>query len=737
MLKLQALVTLLLAASVILSGCFVTHPKCVADKELDHYRTVATVATAAIGPDAPGHLPVSTDSPLLVDEGTPPPAWDLTLEAAMKLGLENARVLRDLGANVLRSPALAQTVHDPAIQASDPRFGMDGALAAFDAQLATRLIAQHNDRAFNNLFLGGGAFLFQQNLDVFETELSKQTATGGTLAIRHHVDYDQNNAPANVFPSAWNTNYEGEIRQPLLQGAGVDFNRIAGPRGAPGVVTGVVIARINNDVSTSDFEIGVRDFVSNLENAYWDLYYAYRDLDAKIAARDTALTTWRIIKTNVEAQRGYSKLQEVQSLEQYLRFQQDVLDALGGRNLERTRTNNGSNGGTFRAVGGVYAAERRLRLWMGLPINDGKLIRPIDKPPQAKVAFDWCEVMQEALARRPELRRQRAQVHRADMELIATKNFLLPRLDLTGKYRLRGFGHDWMGQPEPANPYNNALANLMTGQFQEWEMGFQYSMPLGFRREYAAVRNAQLRVARERALLDEQERQAVHDLSAAIADAQRAFTVRQVAYNRLDAAQRQNILARNAFFELGGKVSLEVVLDARIRLADAETSYHAACIDYAVDLKNVHFEKGSLLEYNGAAMADETFSRGSPTDIARSRWGDENPPLLSYILAKAPPPVKQTGETTSPVEPMLMVSKTASTQETPPSQTVLPVAAIVATDLTSTGQTAVQASFTEPIGQSASSQIDVPASNVVPIEPQSPLPKPSQPLPMTPAEGHD
>ena len=41
-----------------------------------------------------------------------------------------------------------------------------------------------------------------------------------------------------------------------------------------------------------------------------------------------------------------------------------------------------------------------------------------------------------------------------------------------------------------------------------------------------------------------------------------------------------------------------------LRLTEAETSYHRARIDYAIALKNVHFEKGSLLEYNGAILAD-------------------------------------------------------------------------------------------------------------------------------------
>ena len=65
-------------------------------------------------------------APLLVDENSPPPAWDLSLAEAVQLGLENSKVLRDLGGSVLRTPGLAQTIHDPAIQATDPRFGMEG-----------------------------------------------------------------------------------------------------------------------------------------------------------------------------------------------------------------------------------------------------------------------------------------------------------------------------------------------------------------------------------------------------------------------------------------------------------------------------------------------------------------------------------------------------------------------------------------------------------------------------------
>ena len=141
----------------------------------------------------------------------------------------------------------------------------------------------------NNSFFGGGTRLFQQDLNQYQVQLAKRAATGGQYFLRQNTTYDANNAPANLFPHSWDTNIEVEARQPLLQGAGVLYNRIAGPNGTVGQAAGVLIARVNTDISLAEFELGVRNLISNVENAYWDLYFAYRDLHAKIVARDTGV----------------------------------------------------------------------------------------------------------------------------------------------------------------------------------------------------------------------------------------------------------------------------------------------------------------------------------------------------------------------------------------------------------------------------------------------------------------
>ena len=561
--------------------------------------------------------------------------WNLGLQETIQIALAQSQVIRDLGGAVLRSPASAITNLDPAVVETDPRFGIDAALAAFDAQFSTSVYGEKNDRALNNQFFGGGTRLLQQDAMVFQSAITKRAATGTQFTVRHNTDYDANNAPGNQFASAWNTNIETEFRHPLLQGSGIEFNRIAGPTSTPGVYNGVLIARVNTDITLTDFELAVRDLVSNVENAYWDLYFAYRDLDAKVAARDASLETWRKIQALYSSgRRGGEAEKEAQAREQFFLFQEEVQNALSGRLIDGTRTGNGSGGGTFRGQGGVQVAERRLRMLLGLPPSDGRLIRPADEPITAPLVFDWSEVTAEAVVRRAELRRQRWVARRYELEWIASKNHLLPRLDAVGRYRWRGFGHDLLDNSPTLGRFDNAWGNLTSGDFQEWQVGMELNVPLGYRQAFAGVRNAELQVARQRALLREGERQVLHGVAGAIADLDRARLVSETAANRQAAAQQQ-LAAVTAAYE-ADKAPLDLLLEAQRTLANAESGYYRAVTEYAVAMKNVHFSKGTLLTYDGVLLSEGPWCREAYADAAELQRRRGKPRELNYASASAP-----------------------------------------------------------------------------------------------------
>ena len=573
--------------------------------------------------------------PLTLDASVEPEYWNLPLEEVIQISLARSKVLRDLGGVVLRSPSSVKTYWDPSVVETDPRYGVEAALSAFDAQFSSSVFGEKNDKALNNEFFGGGTRLLQQDAAVIQTQLTKRAATGTELTLRHDLEYDSNNAPSNRFPSAWNVDIEAEMRHPLLQGSGSLYNRIAGPSTVPGVYGGVLVARLNTDVELVDFEVAVRDLVSNIENAYWDLYFAYRDLDAKIAARDASLETWRRIHALYEAdRRGGEAEKEAQAREQFFHFQEEVQNALAGRLVDGTRAHNGSGGGTFRPGGGVHVAERRLRMLMGLPPTDGRLIRPNDEPLTASVTFDWNEITQQAVARRAELRRSRWTTRRHELEWIASKNHLLPRLDAVGRYRWRGFGHDLLDPDTSVPRFDNAYGDLTGGDFQEWQVGLELTVPIGYRRAFSAVRNAELQLCRSRALLREQEHQVVHDVAGAVAEVRRAYVVSQTTYNRLDAA-REQLAAVTAAYE-ADKAPLDLLLDAQRRLADAESRYYWSLAEYAVAIKNVHFSKGTLLSYDGVHLSEGCWPRQAHRDAAERQRLRGRRLALNYASSMAP-----------------------------------------------------------------------------------------------------
>lgn len=81
-----------------------------------------------------------------------------------------------------------------------------------------------------------------------------------------------------------------------------------------------------------------------------------------------------------------------------------------------------------------------------------------------------------------------------------------------------------------------------------------------------------------------------------------AYQVSRTTFNRRVAAAKQ-VEAVTATYE-SGAATLDMLLDAQRRLSEAEISYHRALVDYNVAILQVHYRKGSLLEYNGILLAE-------------------------------------------------------------------------------------------------------------------------------------
>jgi hypothetical protein len=143
---------------------------------------------------------------------------------------------------------------------------------------------------------------------------------------------------------------------------------------------------------------------------------------------------------------------------------------------------------------------------------------------------------------------------------------------------------------------------LTSGEFQEWQLGLQASIPIGYRRELSGIRHHELLLARDRAILQDLELEISHQLGDAIRDIDLNYGLTQTNFNRRVAAEAE-VVAVQAQYQFQ-QVTLDLLLDAQRRRAEAESAYYRSLVDYNRAIMNVHYRKGSLLEYDGVYLAE-------------------------------------------------------------------------------------------------------------------------------------
>lgn len=548
--------------------------------------------------------------------------WDIHLAECIQLALTNNKIVRandrsTIGGNssrLLTSPDSMNSVYDPAIQETGVLFGARGiesALSAFDAQLTSRFSTGRTELVQNNIFNGAGlpaGSTLTSDVGSLTTGITKQFGTGATATFSHEVDYLQNNIPTALFPSNYTGNIAANIRQPLWAGAGVNFTRVAGPvgqniQGLSGVNQGVVIARINNDISIADFEFSVNNMVFDVEKLYWDLSFAYRRYAAAGSARQAGEKTWQDAKVKYDlGAEGGDGFLEAQARDAY---------------FERVAIEEAS-------LAQIDLLEGSLRRICGLPLNDGRILRPVDAPITAKFKPDWNADLAMALTRRVELRRQKWSIKSTELQLGAAKSFTNPRLDLVTGYQLNGFGDRLMSSRSAdgvtVEGFHNFYDSLLRGSQTSWNVGAEFSMPFGFRAANAQVQNLELRLAKAREVLRAQEDDVIYELALAYQDLASNWANAQTYFNRRIAAAEQARFIEQQRIQGKKEATLRDQLEAQAHQAQAESSYYQSIIEYTKAIAHVNYRKGALLEMNNIYLSEGTWDPKAYQDAMGRAW---------------------------------------------------------------------------------------------------------------------
>lgn len=142
------------------------------------------------------------------------------------------------------------------------------------------------------------------------------------------------------------------------------------------------------------------------------------------------------------------------------------------------------------------------------------------------------------------------------------------------------------------------------------------------------VRHHQLLLARERALLEDLQLEVSHQLADAQRDVDWYYATSQTHFNRLVASEKE-VRAVDAAYEANA-VTLDLLLDAQRRRADAETAFYRSLVDYNRAIATLHRRKGSLLEYNNVFLAEGPWPAKAYFDALREARKRDASIYLNY-----------------------------------------------------------------------------------------------------------
>jgi outer membrane protein TolC len=511
------------------------------------------------------HIPPIPPPITVSDVDKPAVPQEMSLDDAIRIALANSKVVRVLAGTTAVSSG--QTIYDPAITNTT----IDEARAAFDPVVTanntfsrSEVPAAVSDPAnpFNTLITGTRVDNYDLGLGV-----TKKTITGGSFGLNVADNVARfNPGPAPLDPQA-RSSVTLSYTQPLLQGAGVDVNL------AP-----IVVARLNTERSFFQLKDSMQELVRGTAEAYWAVVFARTDVWTRRQQVEQGAAAYA--RSEGRQRAGLTDAAEV---------------AQARVSLANFRAN------LITAEANLLTREAALRNLLGLPATEPARITPITPPTPERFDPNWPELIQLAEQQRPDLIELKLIIEADQQNLIVARNTALPQVNATMLYRWNGLeGTTPAGLRVESGP----------GQFTDWSLGVNFSVPLGLRQGRAALRQAELILARDRANLDQGLHAASNDVATSVRNIAQ-FYEQYRAFREARTAARINLEQQLAQYRANRTIFLNV-LQAITDWGNAVSAEAQALAQYNVELATLERQTGTILETHGVRFFEERFGSIGP-----------------------------------------------------------------------------------------------------------------------------
>lgn len=413
-----------------------------------------------------------------------------------------------------------------------------------------------------------GADIIKSTGQSLSLSVSQRTPFGGTVSFQlYNSESESNSIWSNPNPRL-NSQATLSLNQPLLKNFGLTATK-----------SEIYIAANNLKSAKHQLRQNIIDLVYNVEQAYWNLVYAYQNLEATKTALKRALD---LLKQNeIKVRVGSAAPIEI------LTAKADVAS-----NESRV----------IQAERSIQTAEEALKRILNMS-KDPAVIVPTDTPEVKKIPVDFNGFLLEALNTRPDMERAKLDLANYKIRVKYARNQLLPDLDLSVTYFTTGRGgteFDYLKDPLRDPTYNpdtdkiiledksiwSSMDDVFSLLYKNYRIQLSLSMPIIPSREKAEL--AQARINMKRALLSlKNVESTVHsevkevmkelEANAKLVEADRIAL--ELQGERLKAEEKRLSVGLSTNF---------IVLDYQRQYANAQTQALRSVIDYTMTLARIN-----------------------------------------------------------------------------------------------------------------------------------------------------
>ena len=380
---------------------------------------------------------------------SPPDIVGVTAQPFVGISLTDA-----IGMALLKNPDLAVAAANTRVAA----YQVAAARGAYDVRFFVEPSVKHDTVAPQNAFFSGPNFgPITQNYQNLQAGVSGQLESGTQYNVNVSQTRVDDNTIINAFNPYYLASFNVSVTQPLLKNGKFNETRRS-----------IELASVNSSFTQAQTLASISSTISSVENTYWDLVAAWRNVAIQEAALRQSVLQQQS-NTRLARLGAAAPIDAVESSTQVAIYQDNVFSALQSVSTLQNELKS------------LIVDNPADAIWRANLVPTSSVLQIPSVP-----SLD--RLLAQALKARPEIAQVEASQRQADINLAYAKNQVLPQVDLQLQYQGNGFAGNALppvggvfgsATPPPylGGTYGQAYGNV--GRFPTYSAGVVIGAPIG------------------------------------------------------------------------------------------------------------------------------------------------------------------------------------------------------------------------------------------------------------------